>query len=93
MNRTHIITESGSHYYVDVEDDRFYLSGENVASDRSASIPSYTRWEIKRPTPWPPQLGQSLTMFSKFFHEPKDHPLRIPGGGKITSLVRTIESG
>jgi len=91
MTTTLVITETGSRYRIheDVAG-TFWLSGENVPNPQSRAI-GPEEWEIERPQPWPPEIGQRLWMPSAYFNAPKDHPGRIPGGGKLTSQVQRIE--
>lgn len=86
-----IKTESGSVYKVRSDSDGCYwLSGENVPSFSSVAVPE-GEWQIDRPTPWPIAIGQPLQMVSAFYLA-FEHPERIPGGGKLTSPVVSVES-
>jgi hypothetical protein len=92
MQAFRCITESGSTY--DVKEDavgRFWLRGDNVATPVSCKLNGSDWWEIDRVKPWPPKEGQKLYTCSAHFHEPKDHPKRMPGGGKHTSVVVDVK--
>jgi hypothetical protein len=84
-----IRTASGSLYVIRVdEDDRYWLSGQNVPNAYSEPIPGDVEWQIK-PLPLPPTLGQRLDIWS-FFYEMPGHAERLPGGGKITTPVVSV---
>jgi hypothetical protein len=89
--KTIITTHSGSRYTVREEEGRFWLSGPNVPNDQSVPIPEEREWEIQKPMPWPAVVGERLLMYSTFYGQ-AEHPERLPGGGKWTSPVETIES-
>lgn len=80
-----IITATGSVYIVTNDNGRWWLSGKNKATWASAPIEG--TWEIKEPKV---ELGKSAELISVYVNEPAN-PLRIPGGGKITSPVIAIE--
>jgi hypothetical protein len=83
-------TYSGSVYIVkQTEEGNFLLQADNVPSRTSAQLNPEEEWPIQKPEPWPPQLGQPVTLLSRYFHD-KTHPDRMPGGGKITSPVRAV---
>lgn len=84
---TTIRTITGSRYTVRASaDGRFWLSGDNRVSPTSVPIQD-GEWEITRPTPWPPILGEGLYLPSAFVEQAPGSLGRIPGGGKFTSPV------
>lgn len=87
-----VTTESGSTYRVCEENDRFFLRANNVPNPNSVAIPD-REWEVVPQDftvfAWPPVVGQC--MYLSCIHElDRDHPDRMPGGGKITSRVKEI---
>ena len=86
MRRYLIVTASGSLYNVSERDDgSWWLSGKNVRSFTSQAIPPESEWPIEKPD-WPPVTGKPVMFVSLYFTD-VHNPLRIPGGGKITSDV------
>lgn len=88
MNRRYVVgTETGSVYIIREIDGRFWLSGKNVSTTRSQPLGDMKEWEIFKPSPWPPVKGDGIYMVSIHVDDSKNHPKRIPGGGKFTSNV------
>ena len=81
---TVIRTETGSVYYVRQEGDHWYLSADNISSERSKELRG--EWPIHAPPVWPPRIGEPLQLISEYYDRP-DHIDRMPGGGKLTSRV------
>lgn len=92
MNRTLRITTATDSVYTITERDNsvFTVRGENTPSMTSQPLGA-AEWFIKQPSPWPPQCGQQLEFISTYFDADFDTPLRMPGGGKVTSPVRLIQ--
>lgn len=84
-----VLTESGSRYVVVQDTDGgWWFAGANVPNIFSVHLPSGF-WAIEPPTPWPPRLGDPLSLPALRALEMED-PRRAPGGGKIISYVRAI---
>lgn len=82
------ITLSGSVYVIASRASTWWAIGVNVPNPRSGSVAG--RWyRIEPPELFPPRVG-----FPFEFNAAKDLPLnsedRMPGGGKITSIVVAI---
>jgi len=92
MKRTFRITTASDSVYIITEhdNDTFTVRGENIPSMTSQPL-GETEWAIKRPEPWPPVCGQQLEFYSVYFDADFDTPLRMPGGGKVTSPIRLIQ--
>lgn len=84
-----VTTMTGSKYFIRKTGQYFFLSADNVPNPESGKVTG--EWEITQPTPWPPLVGRALIMFSAYHDEPLDHPLRMPGGGKWTSPVTSVD--
>ena len=85
-----IRTQSGSLYVVARDATGLWLfSGRNVPNPRSVSLAAGI-WPIEPPQPWPPVPGQPLVLAALGIL-PFGHPLRVPGGGKLTSPVVDVE--
>jgi hypothetical protein len=84
------MTETGSTYTLEQDPTgRWYLHADNVPNLHSMRLPD-RRWPIDPPAPWPLVIGQPCLILSAHFRDPKDHPDRMPGGGKRTSPVTDI---
>lgn len=84
-------TEAGSVYRIrEAEDGTWWLSGTNVPNPGSLPLPE-GEWQIERPDPWPPIIGQPVFV-PALLSLAMDDPKRIPGGGKWTSLVRSVST-
>lgn len=81
-----VVTVSGSKYFFRHDGKRLLVSAENIPNPTSRQLVG--EWEVEV-QPWPPRVGERLVITSVLF-EKFDHPLRMPGGGKITSPVHTI---
>ena len=92
MKRTFRITTATDSVYIITEhyNGVFTVRGENIPSMTSQPL-GETEWFINRPTPWPPVCGQQLEFYSQYFDADYDEPLRMPGGGKVTSPIRLIQ--
>lgn len=85
-----LVTHSGSRYRVlQTEGGGWWMSGDNVANPTSCRLDPDEWWPIRRPHPWPPELGQSIELLPPEELD-RDDPHRCPGGGKRTSPVRAI---
>lgn len=85
-----LTTASGSHYVVARDScGMWWFGGRNVATAWSCALPPRL-WRIERPTPWPPRLGKALLMMAPTSLALAD-PARVPGGGKVTSPIATLE--
>lgn len=84
--KTTVITQSGSAYTISQEGAKFFLEADNVPNPMSGKIEG--RWEVGVPSPWPPVEGLPLFIPARtdIFWD-REHPERIPGGGKHTSPV------
>lgn len=80
-----IITTTGSVYTVIKENNKWWLSAKNVPNPTSGKLEGM--WEIQEPKI---KIGQSAELISAYVND-RDNPLRMPGGGKITSPVIMIE--
>lgn len=79
-------TESGSRSVVGKDrEGKWWLSGDNVVTPTSAPLQDGV-WEIREPDIWPPAIGERMILLANPALE-HDHPLRAPGGGKISSPV------
>lgn len=81
-----LTTMTGSTYCVarDPVEGRYWLTAENVATERSRALRRGAMWEIR-----PPLMAvglPALLLAPEAFA--RDDPRRVPGGGKRTSLVR-----
>jgi hypothetical protein len=89
---TIIKTYSGSIYKIRVDEDRrFWLTTDHVVNPNSTDI-NGQEWEIQQPRPWPPEIGQPMWLPTIHLFD-FDHPDRIPGGGKSTSIVMEVLTG
>lgn len=89
MNQWEIRTLSGSLYRVAIDDeDRWWVSADNVATCTSSNLADGC-WEIQPPSPWPPVLGAPFRFVAPT-HLPIGDPERVPGGGKVTSIVVAV---
>lgn len=90
VEEAELTTASGSLYRVSRGvGESWWLCSSNVPSADSVRLNPADWWEIERPHPWPPRLGESLTLHASLRLEPGDER-RCPGGGKVTSSVRMI---
>jgi len=88
---TRIKTFSGSIYDVRKdENDQWWLRG-NVANSHSVAMDGQRWWKIDVPYPMPIIIGYRVILASKYAKDSKDNPLRIEGGGKITSEVVDLQ--
>lgn len=87
MAHMKITTQSGSIYHLHQFDDKLFLQGENVVTRQSKDLRA-GMWEVE--AVHSPEVGKQLHLVA-----PSDllmsDPKRIPGGGKITSLVTRID--
>lgn len=65
------------------------LSADSVPNPTSVPLDPDDRWEIQRPEPWPPELGERIRLMPPEELD-RDDPRRMPGGGKRMSPVRAI---
>jgi len=85
-----IVTATGSVYRVRRDDDgAWWCAGDNVPTAMSCSLAD-GEWEIAPPIPWPPVIGERLRLVAPGDMRRTD-PLRMPGGGKITSEVTRVD--
>jgi len=85
--KTTITTLSGSTYLVrEDEEGKFWLTADHIPNPDSVDIRG-REWEIDRPLPWPPVIGESILLQSIYPYDP-DTAERPPGGGKFTSPVQ-----
>lgn len=90
VRRVEITTRSGSVYRVGRgTDGGWWMSADNVPNLTSVPLDPDDRWEIRRPDPWPPELGERIWLMPPEELD-RDDPHRMPGGGKRTSPVRAI---
>lgn len=83
-------TRSGSIYRVARDGQGgWWMSADNVPSPTSVRLNPDRWWRISAPRPWPPELGERLELMAPESLD-RDDPRRVPGGGKVTSLVRVI---
>lgn len=87
---TVVQTESGSVYRFRRDPaGRWWVRAANRASAYSSPIPENLEYQVLQPKPWPPELFSILVFFSAV-HD-RTSPRRIPGGGKVTSRVISID--
>lgn len=88
----YVTTRTGSVYEI-VESARpeFFVRVENIPNAHSCAIDPERWWRIEAPDPWPPRVGLPLALFA-LSTLARDDAERIPGGGKITSPVRAVET-
>lgn len=85
-----IRTSSGSTYLVaQTPDGRWFFGGSNVPNAHSQLLPAGF-WPIEAPHPWPPVTGASICLLA-LRALPLEHPQRVPGGGKVTSPVLSVD--
>ena len=65
------------------------VKGLNIPNPGSETL-GKRYWPIDKPMPWPPEIGKGLTFFSRHFKN-KEHHLRMPGGGKYTTNIVSVE--
>lgn len=83
-----IQTESGSIYHLRHVNGKWFLSSPaHVVTDRSKDICA-DEWEVEIQAE--PVIGMPLQAFAPLSMD-KDDPARIPGGGKITSPIVSID--
>lgn len=82
-----IHTKSGSVYKLGRTNGRWWVSGVNVVNEQSKDIRG-DKWEIERPAPT--EIGMPL-VFVAARSLAMDDPARMPGGGKVTSPVTSME--
>lgn len=87
MKTIKVVTETGSQYFFRVLKTKIYVSMDNVENMLSRKVKG--EWEVEV-TPWPPKKDENLKIVSAYWQK-FDHPKRMPGGGKVTSLVTSIE--
>jgi hypothetical protein len=80
-------TATGSQYTVVRDMKHCYLLANHRTTIISTNI-NNARWKIAEPKL--PIVGESWHIFSAYYDE-YDHPERMPGGGKFTSPVQTVE--
>ncbi|MBI3568887.1 MAG: hypothetical protein HY084_11880 [Gemmatimonadetes bacterium] len=86
-----VATQSGSVYHVvETTCGEFFARVDSVPNPFSVAISPARWWRIQPAVPWPPQIGQSLALVARA-ELPLDHAERMPGGGKVTSVVLAIE--
>jgi len=86
-----ITTRSGSLYVVARNaSGQWWFAGKNRPNPFSCALPPRL-WRITVPEPWPPVIGASLGLLAPG-DLAYDDPARVPGGGKRTSAVETIEA-
>lgn len=86
-----VVTRSGSSYLIAESNvDEFYVCIDNVPNPRSVALRPVFWWRVERPYPWPPVIGQSQVMVALLRYAMEDAD-RMPGGGKITSAVMSVE--
>lgn len=90
MRRVEITTRSGSVYRVGRgTHGRWWMAADNVPNPTSVALDPDDWWEIRRPEPWPPELGERIWLMPPEELD-CDDPRRMPGGGKRTSFVRAL---
>lgn len=82
------VTATGSVYIIGETPDGFIVSADNKPNEGSRPIVD-REWPIEKPDPWPPELGRSISFFCIHFRD-HGHPARMPGGGKVTSVVKEL---
>ena len=93
MTRWKVTTETGSVYIVINRGHAgWFVVAHNKAAKFSQALDPHIEWKIWEPEPWPPIFGSHLTMLSRWHGGPIDHPERMPGGGKATAPVKSVES-
>jgi hypothetical protein len=90
VKRWRLTTETGSVYLLEERGvkDWWFTSARNVVTDVSQDIGA--QWWPLTITTIAPRLGEQFVALSRYF-EQKKHPERMPGGGKFTSPLRSIE--
>lgn len=86
-----VTTHSGSVYHVQGDGVLFYwLKSTKQVRTHDENLPVSGSYPLQQVAPWPPVAGHPMVMLAEHFTEP-GHPLRLPGGGKITSPVQLVE--
>lgn len=90
MRHFKVTTASGSEYYLsgDALECTLHSKTKLVLSPTSVATPG--SWALKPLAVWPPELHKPMLLLSLYF-EDHSSPLRIPGGGKLTSPVVSVE--
>lgn len=81
-----VTTYTGSEYTVVREGVDFYLIPNHIPNSGSSDV-NGGRWKIAEPKF--PVIGDSWHIYSAYY-EDFDNPLRMPGGGKVTSAVQHV---
>lgn len=91
MPSRHVVrTESGSVYLIERDPEgAWWVSARNVANPASQELGS-GRYPIAPPTPWPPLVGYPIVLAASP-ELPEGDPALLPGGGKWTSRVVSVE--
>ena len=90
MRHFKVTTVSGSEYILsgDELECTLHRNTKLVLNPFSTETPG--SWALKPPEVWPPVVGQPMLLLS-LYYEDRLNPLRIPGGGKLTSPVVSVE--
>jgi hypothetical protein len=91
MSTRHVVrTESGSVYLIERDaEGEWWVTARNVANPASQELGS-RRYPIAAPTPWPPIVGYPIVLAASP-ELPEGDPALLPGGGKWTSRVVSVE--
>ena len=81
-----VITYTGSEYTVVREGVDFYLLATHIPNMTSTDV-NGERWKIAEPKF--PEIGKSWHIYSAYYGD-INNPLRMPGGGKLTSPVESV---
>lgn len=90
MRHFKVTTASGSVYYLSGDALECTLHHKTKLVLSPTSVPTPGSWALKPLEVWPPALHQPMLLLSLYF-EDKLNPLRIPGGGKLTGPVMSVE--
>ena len=85
-----VTTDSGSVYEFYIGSGNWWVKSNNIISTTSKDI-SDRLWAIQKPVPWPPIPGERLYFKSIYPFSERDNEDRLPGGGKDTSPIKTVE--
>ena len=90
MRHFKVTTVSGSVYMLsgDALECTLHRSTKLVLNPHSQETPG--SWALKPLQVWPPVEGKSMLLLS-LYYEDHSNPLRIPGGGKLTGPVVSVE--
>lgn len=92
MKNVVLTTFTGSIYEIHQDGTgRWWVRAENIGNSDSRQLNPREWWEITMPSPWPPEHDRGMILISAFYHEAVGHTQRMPGGGKFTSILTSIQ--